>query len=148
MQFRDKIALLSFLFRRPETSFLWFQSPLRSLKLIWRKTKWYIIGTIFLISFIIFLLLFLWAMPVRIFVRTRLSFKSFSHFSQLFGHDCYTLPGDCIYSRNSIIFIKNLFYLFALFPVFSFANKDFRFFFSETQTFTQRRRREKNKRDY
>ncbi|CAF1425575.1 unnamed protein product [Adineta ricciae] len=51
--------------QRPETSFLWFQSPFRTFKnIIWRKFKWHIIGAIFLVCFIIFLLLFLWAMPL------------------------------------------------------------------------------------
>ncbi|CAF0934963.1 unnamed protein product [Rotaria sordida] len=56
--------------QRPETSFLWFSSPFRTFKnIIWRKSKWYIIGILLLICFIIFLLLFLWAMPSAVWSR-------------------------------------------------------------------------------
>jgi hypothetical protein len=58
--------------RRPETSFLWFSSPFRTFKnIIWRKAKWYILGGVIMLCFVIFLLLFLWAMPVSLmFVRS------------------------------------------------------------------------------
>ncbi|CAF1505829.1 unnamed protein product, partial [Adineta steineri] len=56
--------------QRPETSFLWFQSPFRTFKnIIWRKSKWYIIGGLLLVCFILFLLLFLWSMPAAIWAR-------------------------------------------------------------------------------
>jgi hypothetical protein len=89
---------LFWFFRRPETSFLWFSSPFRTFKnIIWRKSKWYIIGGVLLVCFIIFLLLFLWAMPVSYsyfffkFCYLKLKFD----FSLLFGLD---FLGDCIYS--------------------------------------------------
>ena len=51
--------------RRPVTSFLWFTSPFRTFKnIIWKKSKWYLIGILLLICFILFILLFLWSLPV------------------------------------------------------------------------------------
>ncbi|CAF4514045.1 unnamed protein product [Rotaria socialis] len=56
--------------QRPETSFLWFSSPFRTFKnIIWRKSKWYIIGGLLFICFIIFVLLFLWTMPSAVWSR-------------------------------------------------------------------------------
>ncbi|XP_042338364.1 dysferlin-like, partial [Plectropomus leopardus] len=50
--------------QRPETSFLWFSSPYKTLKFIlWRRFKWFII--LFIILFLIFLFLgvFLYSFP-------------------------------------------------------------------------------------
>ncbi|CAF1502046.1 unnamed protein product, partial [Adineta steineri] len=45
--------------QRPETSFLWFQSPFRTFKnIIWRKSKWYIIGGLLLAA--------IWARLLRV----------------------------------------------------------------------------------
>ncbi|UJR29942.1 hypothetical protein I4U23_017489 [Adineta vaga] len=51
--------------QRPETSFLWFTSPYRTFKnIIWKKSKWYLLGLLILTCIIIFILLFLWSIPV------------------------------------------------------------------------------------
>ncbi|XP_036002552.1 dysferlin isoform X7 [Fundulus heteroclitus] len=50
--------------QRPETSFLWFSSPYKTLKfIVWRRFKWFII--LFIILFLIFLFLgvFLYSFP-------------------------------------------------------------------------------------
>jgi len=49
---------------RPDTSFLWFLNPLKTLKyIIWRNYKWIIIQLIIIIIFLIFFLVALWAFP-------------------------------------------------------------------------------------
>lgn len=50
--------------QRPETSFLWFSSPFKTLKfIVWRRFKWFIL--LFLVLFLIFLFfgVFLYAFP-------------------------------------------------------------------------------------
>ena len=50
---------------RPETSFLWFASPLKTFKhILWGRYKWYIITFLILAILIIFLLLMLYSLPV------------------------------------------------------------------------------------
>ncbi|KAJ8392183.1 hypothetical protein AAFF_G00077510 [Aldrovandia affinis] len=50
--------------QRPETSFLWFSSPYKTLKyILWRRFKWVIIGFIFLFFIILFLGVFLYSFP-------------------------------------------------------------------------------------
>ena len=98
--------LMHFFSRRPETSFLWFASPFRTFKnIIWRKSKWYIIGTLLLVCFIIFLLLFLWAMPVSFPKESLLIFLKWTSFvfSLLYGLEFFIYPGDRIYSSILII---------------------------------------------
>jgi signal peptidase I len=52
-------------YRRPETSFLWFASPWKTLKfIIWRNYKWYIIGFIVLLLLLLLIFLFLYSFPV------------------------------------------------------------------------------------
>uniref|UniRef100_A0A3Q2GR86 Dysferlin, limb girdle muscular dystrophy 2B (autosomal recessive) n=1 Tax=Cyprinodon variegatus TaxID=28743 RepID=A0A3Q2GR86_CYPVA len=54
--------------QRPETSFLWFSSPYKTLKfIVWRRFKWFII--LFIILFLIFLFLgvFLYSFPIFFF---------------------------------------------------------------------------------
>lgn len=54
-----------FLCRRPETSFLWFSSPYKTLKFIlWRRFKWVILGLIILFFILLFLGVFIYAFPV------------------------------------------------------------------------------------
>ncbi|XP_071507429.1 myoferlin-like [Diadema antillarum] len=49
---------------RPETSFLWFTSPWKSIRfIIWYNYKWYIIIGILVILLIIFLILFIYNVP-------------------------------------------------------------------------------------
>jgi len=53
--------------RRPQTSFLWFTSPLKTLRyIVWRNYKWYFIIAILLLIFIIFLILFIYSFPVSV----------------------------------------------------------------------------------
>lgn len=52
--------------RRPETSFLWFTSPYKTLKFIlWRRYKWVLILAILLFILLLFLGIFVYAFPVR-----------------------------------------------------------------------------------
>ncbi|XP_041370601.1 myoferlin-like isoform X3 [Gigantopelta aegis] len=52
---------------RPETSFLWFANPLKTLRyIIWRNYKWYIIGLLLLILFILIIALFIYSFPGEI----------------------------------------------------------------------------------
>ncbi|CAF1637643.1 unnamed protein product [Adineta ricciae] len=56
--------------QRPETSFLWFTSPYLTFKnIIWKKSKWYLLGLLLLTCFVIFVLLFLWSAPNAILTR-------------------------------------------------------------------------------
>ncbi|XP_076460960.1 myoferlin-like isoform X2 [Babylonia areolata] len=53
--------------KRPETSFLWFTSPFKTLKyIIWRNYKWIIIGLILLLLFIVLIALFIYSFPGEI----------------------------------------------------------------------------------
>lgn len=50
--------------QRPETSFLWFSSPYKTLKFIlWRRFKWFIVLFIILFLILLFLGVFLYAFP-------------------------------------------------------------------------------------
>jgi len=50
--------------KRPETSFLWFTSPWKTLKfIIWRNYKWYFITALVLLIIILFVVLFIYSMP-------------------------------------------------------------------------------------
>ncbi|XP_049338123.1 dysferlin isoform X2 [Astyanax mexicanus] len=50
--------------QRPETSFLWFSSPYKTLKfIVWRRFKWLILGLILLFFILLFLGVFLYAFP-------------------------------------------------------------------------------------
>uniref|UniRef100_A0A8C9NWH8 Dysferlin n=1 Tax=Serinus canaria TaxID=9135 RepID=A0A8C9NWH8_SERCA len=52
--------------KRPETSFLWFTSPYKTLKFIlWRRYKWVLILAILLFILLLFLGIFVYAFPVR-----------------------------------------------------------------------------------
>lgn len=56
----------SFVYRRPETSFLWFTSPYKTLKyILWRRYKWLLILAIVLFVLLLFLGIFIYAFPVR-----------------------------------------------------------------------------------
>ncbi|KAM5141597.1 myoferlin isoform 3-T3 [Mantella aurantiaca] len=49
---------------RPETSFLWFTNPCKTLKfIVWRRFKWIFIGIIVLLLIILFLGIFLYSLP-------------------------------------------------------------------------------------
>lgn len=69
--------------RRPETSFLWFSSPYKTLKFIlWRRFKWFIILFIILFFIVLFLGVFLYSFPVSLnlsvsFNRKRKTMKDF-----------------------------------------------------------------------
>lgn len=50
---------------RPATSFLWFTSPLKTLKhIIWKHYKWHIIGAVVIILLVILLVIFIYTAPV------------------------------------------------------------------------------------
>ncbi|XP_019631945.1 PREDICTED: myoferlin-like [Branchiostoma belcheri] len=50
--------------KRPSTSFLWFTSPFRTLRIIiWRNYKWYIIGGLIILLLAAIILLFMYNMP-------------------------------------------------------------------------------------
>uniref|UniRef100_A0A8V5G7S3 Dysferlin n=1 Tax=Melopsittacus undulatus TaxID=13146 RepID=A0A8V5G7S3_MELUD len=51
--------------KRPETSFLWFTSPYKTLKyILWRRYKWVLILAIVLLVLLLFLGIFIYAFPV------------------------------------------------------------------------------------
>ncbi|XP_069773690.1 myoferlin-like isoform X3 [Narcine bancroftii] len=51
---------------RPDTSFLWFRSPLKGLKhIVWRKYKWWVVCTFLLVVPVIFLISILNALPSK-----------------------------------------------------------------------------------
>ncbi|KAI3376172.1 hypothetical protein L3Q82_016695 [Scortum barcoo] len=53
--------------QRPETSFLWFSSPYKTLKFIlWRRFKWFIILFIILFFILLFLGVFLYSFPASL----------------------------------------------------------------------------------
>uniref|UniRef100_A0A3B3W1M9 Dysferlin, limb girdle muscular dystrophy 2B (autosomal recessive) n=1 Tax=Poecilia latipinna TaxID=48699 RepID=A0A3B3W1M9_9TELE len=72
--------------QRPETSFLWFSSPYKTLRfIVWRRFKWLII--LFIILFLIFLFLgvFLYSFPVSFRLNKLISpFLTFSCMSSLY----------------------------------------------------------------
>lgn len=50
---------------RPATSFLWFTSPLKTLKhIIWKHYKWHIIGGIVIVLLVILIVIFIYTAPV------------------------------------------------------------------------------------
>ncbi|XP_028856711.1 dysferlin isoform X9 [Denticeps clupeoides] len=50
--------------QRPETSFLWFSSPYRTMKfIVWRRFKWLILGLVLLFLLLLFVGVFLYAFP-------------------------------------------------------------------------------------
>uniref|UniRef100_A0A8B9EIE2 Dysferlin n=1 Tax=Anser cygnoides TaxID=8845 RepID=A0A8B9EIE2_ANSCY len=52
--------------KRPETSFLWFTSPYKTLKyILWRRYKWVVVLAIVLFILLLFLGIFIYAFPVR-----------------------------------------------------------------------------------
>uniref|UniRef100_A0A663N8N5 Dysferlin n=1 Tax=Athene cunicularia TaxID=194338 RepID=A0A663N8N5_ATHCN len=52
--------------KRPETSFLWFTSPYKTLKyILWRRYKWVLVLAIVLFVLLLFLGIFIYAFPVR-----------------------------------------------------------------------------------
>lgn len=62
----SKVTSPSLVSRRPETSFLWFTSPYKTLKFIlWRRYKWVLILAILLFILLLFLGIFIYAFPVR-----------------------------------------------------------------------------------
>uniref|UniRef100_A0A8C3RGE9 Dysferlin n=1 Tax=Cyanoderma ruficeps TaxID=181631 RepID=A0A8C3RGE9_9PASS len=57
--------------KRPETSFLWFTSPYKTLKFIlWRRYKWALILALLLFVLLLFLGIFIYAFPVRSVIPT------------------------------------------------------------------------------
>lgn len=52
---------------RPETSFLWFTNPCKTMKfIVWRRFKWLIIGLLILLILLLFLAVLLYSLPVRV----------------------------------------------------------------------------------
>ncbi|XP_074238695.1 myoferlin isoform X2 [Saimiri boliviensis] len=49
---------------RPETSFLWFTNPCKTMKfIVWRRFKWVIIGLVFLLILLLFVAVLLYSLP-------------------------------------------------------------------------------------
>ncbi|NXN93407.1 MYOF protein, partial [Rhinopomastus cyanomelas] len=49
---------------RPETSFLWFTNPCKTMKfIVWRRFKWLFIGLIILLIFLLFVAVLLYSLP-------------------------------------------------------------------------------------
>ncbi|NWW70970.1 MYOF protein, partial [Climacteris rufus] len=52
---------------RPDTSFLWFTNPCKTMKfIVWRRFKWVFIGLIILLILLLFVAVLLYSLPVRI----------------------------------------------------------------------------------
>lgn len=50
---------------RPETSFLWFINPCKTMKfIVWRRFKWVIIGLLILLVLLLFVAVLLYSLPV------------------------------------------------------------------------------------
>uniref|UniRef100_A0A8C5ZR39 Myoferlin n=1 Tax=Marmota marmota marmota TaxID=9994 RepID=A0A8C5ZR39_MARMA len=50
---------------RPETSFLWFTNPCKTMRfIVWRRFKWVIIGLLILLILLLFLAVLLYSLPV------------------------------------------------------------------------------------
>ncbi|XP_074642408.1 myoferlin-like [Tubulanus polymorphus] len=50
--------------KRPETSFLWFTSPFKTLKyIIWKNYKWYFIGGLIILLIVLLIILFIYSVP-------------------------------------------------------------------------------------
>ncbi|XP_067835553.1 dysferlin isoform X2 [Heptranchias perlo] len=50
--------------KRPDTSFLWFTSPFKTIKyIIWRKFRWMILGLLLLLLLVLFIVIFLYSFP-------------------------------------------------------------------------------------
>jgi len=50
--------------KRPETSFMWFTSPWKTLRyIIWKNYKWYIIGLLILIILVVAIVIFIYTAP-------------------------------------------------------------------------------------
>ncbi|XP_041041967.1 dysferlin isoform X1 [Carcharodon carcharias] len=50
--------------KRPDTSFLWFTSPLKTMKyIIWRKFRWMILGLLLFLLLVLFVVIFLYSFP-------------------------------------------------------------------------------------
>ena len=65
------ICILHVTFSRPETSFLWFTSPFKTLRyIIWRNYKWYFIIGLLILLLILLLFLFIYSFPVSIHHRS------------------------------------------------------------------------------
>ncbi|KAF5911212.1 hypothetical protein HPG69_019580 [Diceros bicornis minor] len=63
---------------RPETSFLWFTNPCKTVKfIVWRRFKWVIIGLLILLILLLFVAVLLYSLPVR--VLGLLSWLFFGH---------------------------------------------------------------------
>uniref|UniRef100_UPI00398F8D26 dysferlin n=1 Tax=Pristiophorus japonicus TaxID=55135 RepID=UPI00398F8D26 len=50
--------------KRPDTSFLWFTSPFKTMKyILWRRYRWIILGLLLLLLVMLFLIIFLYSFP-------------------------------------------------------------------------------------
>uniref|UniRef100_A0A8D0GIT3 Dysferlin n=1 Tax=Sphenodon punctatus TaxID=8508 RepID=A0A8D0GIT3_SPHPU len=58
--------------KRPETSFLWFTSPYKTMKyILWRRFKWVFLIIILVVVLLLFLGIFIYAFPVRVLALTQ-----------------------------------------------------------------------------
>uniref|UniRef100_A0A8B9L498 Myoferlin like n=1 Tax=Astyanax mexicanus TaxID=7994 RepID=A0A8B9L498_ASTMX len=61
---------------RPDTSFLWFTNPCKTMKfIVWRRFKWIFIGGIILILVLLFIGILLYSLPVRYLAMFALSLE-------------------------------------------------------------------------
>lgn len=50
---------------RPETSFLWFSNPCKTMRfIVWRRFKWVIVGLLVLLIVLLFVAVLLYSLPV------------------------------------------------------------------------------------
>ena len=53
-----------FIFRRPDSSFMWFLNPIKSIRyIIWHNYKWTILKILLWVMLVVFLVLFFYALP-------------------------------------------------------------------------------------
>ena len=58
------ITIILIPFRRPDSSFMWFLNPLKSIRyIIWHNHKWTIVQLIVILFVSLFLLLFFYSIP-------------------------------------------------------------------------------------
>ncbi|MGH0135653.1 UNVERIFIED_CONTAM: hypothetical protein FKN15_044672 [Acipenser sinensis] len=73
--------------KRPETSFLWFSSPFKTMKyILWRRFKWIIIAVIIIVILLLFLGVFLYSFPSFISTTGSPGFTNEAHASKTTKH--------------------------------------------------------------
>uniref|UniRef100_A0A672NK66 Myoferlin n=1 Tax=Sinocyclocheilus grahami TaxID=75366 RepID=A0A672NK66_SINGR len=87
---------------RPDTSFLWFTNPCKTMKfIIWRRYKWHFIGLIILILVILFIGILLYSFPVSLF-QILLANKQI-----IISEVHVRITISCAFSKCALLFLQN-----------------------------------------